>query len=70
MNSSWQELTDLLSPEHKDELAKALLEALVTEKWYYRIEIEIKDHVMHRINVTKGVHLSKSSKRTFVTCKT
>lgn len=69
MTSEWQELTDFLTPEHKEELAKALLEALSTEKWYYRVEIEIKDHIMHRINVTKGIHLAKSSKRTFVSCK-
>lgn len=68
MTDSWQELTEFLSEEHKDELAKAMLEALATEKWYYRIEIEIKDHIMHRINVTKGVHLSKS-KSSFSPCK-
>ena len=68
MASSWQELTDFLSPEHKEELAKAMLEALATEKWYFRIEIEIKDHIMHRINVTKGVHLPKST-RSFDSCK-
>lgn len=66
MTSSWQELTDLLSEDHKDELAKVLLEALATERWYYRIEIEIKDHIMHRVNITKGVHLRKSINRTVV----
>jgi len=69
MTTSWQELTEFLSPEHKEELAKTLLEALVTEKWYFKIEIEIKDHIMHRINVTKGIHLPKSSKSNFITCK-
>lgn len=70
MPSLWQELTDLLTPELKEELAKTLLEALATEKWYYRIEIEVKDHIMHRINVTKGVHLPKVSKVSFPPCKT
>lgn len=69
MEDSWQQLTDYLSKEHKDELAKALLEALATEKWYFRIEIEVKDHIMHRINITKGVHLRKAASRTFVDCK-
>ena len=69
MIDSWQQLTELLSQEHKEELAKALLEALATERWYYRIEIEVKDHVMHRINITKGVHLRKPASRTFVDCK-
>lgn len=62
-------MTDFLSPEHKEELAKALLEALATDKWYCRIEIEIRDHVMHRINTTKAIHMAKSSKRKFDTCK-
>jgi hypothetical protein len=66
---SWQQVTELLSKEHKEELAKALLEALATDRWYYRIEIEVKDHIMHRINVTKGVHLRKPASRTNVTSK-
>lgn len=63
---SWQKLGEILSDEHKDELAKALMEALSTERWYYRIEIEVRDHIMHRINITKGVHLRKPTNRTNV----
>jgi hypothetical protein len=69
MDDSWQKLSEILSPEHRNELAKLLLEALATDRWYFRIEIEVKDHIMHRINVTKGVHLRKPVSRTNVTSK-
>ena len=58
MTSSWQELTQLLSFESREELAKALLEALNSSQWQ-RIDIEIRDHRMHAIDLTRRIHPPK-----------
>ncbi len=63
MNSKdpWINLTLVLAPDHRVELARALLDALSTDKWSL-IEIECKEFHMHRINTTKGVSLRKPGK--------
>jgi hypothetical protein len=58
MTSSWQKLTQILSFEYREKLADALLEALNSSQWQ-RIDIEIRDHRMHAIDLTKRIHPPK-----------
>ena len=62
---SWQQLTELLSKEYREELARAILEALASNQWH-RIDIEIRDHRMHAVNVTKRITVQKVINRTNV----
>jgi hypothetical protein len=66
MDNSWQQLTEILSDEHKEDLAKMLLEALTSEQWNM-VEIEVNDHTMHRIYITRGVRLRKLINRSIET---
>lgn len=68
MDDSWQELTKVLSIEHRQELARSILEALASSQWY-RIEIEIRDHRMHAVNVTKRMNLPNIKNNTIADCK-
>jgi hypothetical protein len=65
---SWQQLTELLSLEYREELARAILEALASQQWH-RIDIEIRDHRMHAVNVTKRITVQKVINRTNVGSK-
>ncbi|OGO26440.1 MAG: hypothetical protein A2136_05555 [Chloroflexi bacterium RBG_16_54_11] len=58
MASSWQELTELLSAESRQQLARVMLEALKSSQWQ-RIDIEIRDHRMHAIDLTRRIHPPK-----------
>jgi hypothetical protein len=55
---SWQKLTKILSVESRNELARVLLEALNSSQWQ-RIDIEIRDHRMHAIDLTRRIHPAK-----------
>jgi hypothetical protein len=66
MTDSWQKLTEILSDEHKEDLAKMLLEALTSEQWNM-VEIEVSNHAMHRIYITKGIRLRKLINRSIET---
>jgi len=68
MNSSWQELTKVLSSEYREELARAILDALASNQWH-RVDIEIRDHRMHAVNVTKRTNLSEVKNNTITDCK-
>ena len=68
MDSSWQQLTEILSSEYREELARAILEALASSQWY-RIDIEIRDHRMHAVNVTKRTNLQDVKNNTITDCK-
>ncbi|OGC95293.1 MAG: hypothetical protein A2029_01370 [Chloroflexi bacterium RBG_19FT_COMBO_47_9] len=68
MDDSWQELTKILSTEYRQELAKSILEALASSQWH-RIEIEIRDHRMHAVNVTRRTNLSEVENITNGNCK-
>jgi hypothetical protein len=65
---SWQQLTELLSLEYREELARAILEALASQQWH-RIDIEIRDHRMHAVNVTQRITVQKVINRTNVGSK-
>lgn len=65
MADSWQELTEILSDEHKEDLAKAIMEALESDHWY-RIDIEIRHHRMHAVNITKRITVMNVPNRTNV----
>jgi hypothetical protein len=60
---SWQKLTAILLASDREELALALLEALASEKWH-RVDIEIRDHKMHAVNITKRINVNNSENRT------
>jgi hypothetical protein len=68
MDDSWQELTKVLSIEYRQELARSILEALASNQWH-RIEIEIRDHKMHAVNVTKRTNLSEVENIAINGCK-
>ena len=68
MNSSWQKLTEILSSEYREELARAILDALASNQWH-RIDIEIRYHRMHAVNVTKRITVQKVINRTNVAGK-
>ncbi len=65
---SWQKLSLELSFESREQLAKAMLEALHSSQWQ-RIDIEIRDHRMHAIDLTKRIHPPKVKSRTNVASK-
>lgn len=65
MDNSWHILTQILTYDHKEELAGAILEALKSQYWH-RIDIEIRDHRMHAINVTRRTNLPKVKNSTHV----
>jgi len=67
MDNSWQELTKVLSIELRQELARSILEALASSQWH-RIEIEIRDHKMHAVNITKRTNLSEVENITIDDC--
>jgi hypothetical protein len=58
MDDSWQKLTEILSDEHKEDLAKMLLEAIHSDQWNM-VEIEVNNHTMHRIYITRGISQRK-----------
>jgi hypothetical protein len=68
MADSWQQLTEILLDEHKEDLAKMLLEALNSEQWNM-VEIEVNDHTIHRIYITRGIRLRKLINRSIETGK-
>lgn len=65
MDNSWQKLSEKLSDEHKEDLAKMLLEALNSEQWTM-VEVEVNNNMMHRIYITRGIRLRKLINRTIV----
>jgi hypothetical protein len=68
MTSSWQELTEILSSEYREELARAILDALASNQWH-KVDIEIRDHRMHAVNVTKRMNLQEVKNNTIADCK-
>jgi hypothetical protein len=65
---SWQQLTKILSLEYREELARAILEALASNQWH-RVDIEIRDHRMHAVNVTKRITVQEVTNGTNVANK-
>lgn len=65
---SWQELTEKLPEESRDELAMAILEALESDHWY-RVDVEIRFNRIHAVNITKRVTMMKVPNRTNVASK-
>jgi len=68
MNSSWQQLTETLSIENREELARAILDALAAQQWH-KIDIEIRDHRIHAVNVTRRAWMADVQNRTNGTSK-
>ena len=58
MASNWEQLTNSLSDEHKEELARDLLEALESDRWKI-LEIIVDNHSIHYINVKSGRNMRK-----------
>ena len=65
---SWQKLTEVLPIESRNELARAILEALISDHWY-RVDIEIRHHRMHAVSTTKRITVMKLTDRTNVASK-
>ncbi len=61
METSWEQLTLLLTPENREDLAKALLEVLSTDHWL-QTEIITKGHYIDRIFIRKCIHLKHPKK--------
>lgn len=68
METSWDQLTHILTPENREDLANALLEVLSTDQWL-QTEIITKGHYMDRIFIRKCIHLRHSKNRKIITSK-
>jgi len=68
MNSSWKKLTELLSMEYREEVARAILDALASKQWH-KVDIEIRDHRIHAINVTKRISTTEVPNGTNIASK-
>jgi len=68
MSTFWEQLTDTLTQDNREELAKALLEVLSTDQWL-QTEIISKGHYIDRIFIKKCIHLKHSKDQTIVTSK-
>lgn len=48
--TTWDQLTNTLPPEQREELAQSLLAAMAADCWS-TVEIETRDHHLHALNV-------------------
>lgn len=60
--SQWAQLATLISDDHREELAAAIIESLACANWG-QVCIEIRDHHLHTVITSKSKLLSyKASK--------